>query len=158
MHTHTSRMTYADALSMYRRIKGGSPSCLFESASSVDKSSRMSVVGFDPILELTGKEDRLDVRLLASRGQVWFDFLRKTYADSVELDKDGRLLLYMPKQAFHGREEDRLERPNIAQPLRRMLREFRAEEKNYMGFYGAIAYNFAYLFEDIEQKKYGSRA
>jgi anthranilate/para-aminobenzoate synthase component I len=153
MYTFTARLPYADALPMYRTINGGTPSCLFESASAVDKSSRLSVVGFDPILELTGKEDRLDVRLLRPRGEVWFDFLRKTYADAIELDKDGRLLLHLPKQAFRGREEERLERPNIAQPLRRMLKAFQTAEKNYMGFYGAFAYNFAYLFEDVEQKK-----
>lgn len=153
MHTATTRLPYADAISLYRKLKGNGPTCLFESASTVDKSSRMSVIGFEPPLELIGKDDYLDVRLLNDRGDVFFRFLQENFAPFVESAREGRLLLHIPKLPFYGAEEDRLERQNIVQPLRRMLANFHTSDKNFMGLYGALAYQFVYQFEDLPYTK-----
>ncbi|MBL7806127.1 MAG: hypothetical protein JNL02_20455, partial [Saprospiraceae bacterium] len=153
MHTQTTRLPYGDPLRFYRRVQGHGPSCLFESASAVDKSSRMSLIGLEPPLELVGKHDDLLVRLLHPRGQVFYDFIKAEFAEFVRSDQDGRLLLHIPKTPFNGPEDERLERSNIAQPLRRLLAAFRSEEKNFMGFYGALAYQFVYLFEDLPNAK-----
>ncbi|MCC7504116.1 MAG: anthranilate synthase component I family protein [Saprospiraceae bacterium] len=153
MHTQTTRLPYGDPLRFYRRVQGQGPSCLFESASAVDKSSRMSLIGLEPPLELVGKHDDLLVRLLHPRGQVFYDFIKAEFAEFVRSDQDGRLLLHIPKTPFNGPEDERLERSNIAQPLRRLLAAFRSEEKNFMGFYGALAYQFVYLFEDLPNAK-----
>lgn len=153
MHTSTLRLPYTDALQMYRRLKGELPSCLFESASPVDKSSRMSVIGFEPSLELVGKGDSLTMRLLHPRGAVFYNFVKTAFAPFLESEKEGRLMLNIPKIPFRGPEEERLERQNIAQPLRRLLAEFRTDDKNFMGFYGALSYRFVYLFEDIHCEK-----
>ncbi len=153
MTTKTARLPYCDALSLYRHLKNGGPSCLFESASPVDKSSRMSIIGLDPALELTGKNDDLVIRLLQPRGQLFYDFVKTEFAAYVHSDTGGRLLLQLPKTPFDGPEDERLDRRNIAQPLRRLLAEFRNEEKNFMGFYGALAYQFVYLFEDLPFQK-----
>lgn len=153
MYTSTSRLSYTDALSLYRRLKGKGPTCLFESASTVDKSSRMSVIGFAPTLELTGKDNHLDVRLLHSRGRVFYDFLIKEYSSFAESERNGRLLLNIPKLPFQGAEDERLERQNIVQPLRSMLARFKTSDKNFMGFYGALAYQFVYQFEDLPNAK-----
>ena len=153
MHTATARLPYSDALPMYRRLRGSAPSCLFESASMTDKSSRISLIGLEPTLELTGKTDHLHIRLLLPRGQAFFDFVKTEFADFVEREQDGALSLHIPKTPFVGAEADRLDRQNIVQPLRRMLAEFRADDKNFMGFYGALAYQFVYLFEDLPQQK-----
>lgn len=153
MHTRTTRLPYRDALPLYRSLRGGGPSCLFESASAVDKSSRMSLIGLEPPLELVGKNDELSVRLLQPRGSVFYTFIRREFAAFVRSDMDGHLLLHLPKTPFDGPEDERLDRPNIAQPLRRLLAAFRSDEKNFMGFYGAMAYQFVYLFEDIPNAK-----
>ena len=153
MHTATARLPYSDALPMYRRLRGSAPSCLFESASVTDKSSRISIIGLEPTLELTGKNDQLHIRLLHPRGQVFFDFVKTEFASFVEQEQGEMLSLCIPKTPFAGAEEDRLDRQNIVQPLRRMLAEFRADDKNFMGFYGALAYQFVYLFEDLPQQK-----
>jgi anthranilate/para-aminobenzoate synthase component I len=153
MHTATARLPYADALSLYRQLKGNGPTCLFESASTVDKSSRLSIIGFEPTLELIGKDDHLDIRLLDARGEVFYDFLKKTFALFVESEREGRLLLHIPKLPFHGAEDDRLERQNIVQPLRSMLAHFKMSDKNFMGLYGALAYQFVYQFEDLPYSK-----
>jgi anthranilate/para-aminobenzoate synthase component I len=153
MHTATARLPYSDALLRYRHLKGQGPTCLFESASAVDKSSRLSVIGFEPTLELVGKDEHLDIRLLDPRGAVFYDFVQREFAPFVQSARAGRLLLHIPKPPFHGAEEERLERQNIVQPLRRMLAAFKMEEKNFVGFYGALAYQFVYQFEDLRHQK-----
>jgi anthranilate/para-aminobenzoate synthase component I len=153
MFTHTSRLPYMDALPLYRQLKNGGASCLFESASASDKSSRMSVIGLEPPLELEGKDDRLSVRLLHPRAQVFYNFIKTEFAAFVEHEAGGRLELKIPRTPFHGPEEERLERQNIAQPLRRLLSAFPNGEKNFMGLYGALSYRFVYLFEDIKTDK-----
>jgi anthranilate synthase len=158
----TRRLPYRDALEVYEHIatranatdthqRGGT--CLFESVSAVDKSSRMSVIGLEPPLELWGKDDLLRVRLLRPRGQVFFDFLATEFGDHIVSRTADCLELSIPKVPFVGPEEDRLERPNIVQPLRCMLAHFKTDEKNFMGLYGALAYRFVYLFEDIHHEK-----
>ena len=153
MHTSTTRLPYSDALPIYRNLKGNGPSCLFESASATDKSSRLSVLGFEPTLELIGKDEHLDIRLLDARATVFYDFIKAKFARFVENERTGRLLLRIPKTAFQGAEEDRLERQNIVQPLRSLLAEFKTDDKNFMGFYGALAYQFVYQFEDLANTK-----
>ena len=150
MFTRTSRLSYTDALSLYRHVKNGGPSCLFESASAADKSSRMSLIGLEPPLELVGKGERLSVRLLHPRARVFFDFLKTAYAGFVEHETESRLELLIPRAPFEGPEAERLERQNIAQPLRRLLAAFHGAEKNFMGLYGALSYRFVYMFEDIQ--------
>jgi anthranilate/para-aminobenzoate synthase component I len=153
MHTAATRLPHTDALPLYRHLKGASPACLFESASPSDKSNRMSVIGFEPSLELVGKDEHLRLHLLHPRGAVFYDFVKTEFAQFMEHEKNGRLTLNIPKAPFHGPEDERLERQNIAQPLRRVLSEFKTGEKNFMGFYGAFGYRFVYLFEDIHCEK-----
>ncbi|MDX1913721.1 MAG: anthranilate synthase component I family protein [Saprospiraceae bacterium] len=149
MYTATARLNYSDAISYYRQMKGQGPTCLFESASTVDKSSRLSVIGFEPTLELTGKDEHLDIRLLDPRGRIFYDFVLQEFSGFVESEREGRLLLHIPKTPFRGDEESRMERQNIVQPLRRLLAAFKTDDKNFMGFYGALAYQFVYQFEDL---------
>ena len=75
MPTHIAHLPYTNATAFYRQLCTGSASCLFESDSVADKSSRMSLIGLDPPLELVGKDPVLTVRLRNARGQVYFDFL-----------------------------------------------------------------------------------
>jgi anthranilate synthase len=153
MFTHTARLPYTDALPRYRQLKGEGPTCLFESDSATDQSSRLSVIGFEPTLELIGKEDHLDIRLLDTRGAVFFNFVKTEFAPFLEIQQADRLLLCIPKTPFLGAEDERLERPNIVQPLRKMLAAFKTSDKNFMGFYGALAYQFVFQFEDLQRKK-----
>jgi anthranilate/para-aminobenzoate synthase component I len=153
MHTVTARLPYSDALPIYRGLQGKGPTCLFESASAVDKSSRLSVIGLEPSLELIGKGEHLDIRLLDERGRLFMEAVQQKFADFIERQETSRLLLHIPKTPFLGAEEDRLERQNIVQPLRFLLAKFKTDDKNFMGFYGALAYQFVYQFEDLKYQK-----
>ena len=153
MHTLTARLPYSDALPLYRQLKDDQPSCLFESASAVDKSSRLSVIGLEPTLEMLGKDDQLTLRLLHPHGRLFYDFIHREYRAFVETERGDQLRLHIPKLPFSGAEEDRLDRQNIVQPLRRVLAEFHSQDKNFMGFYGALSYQFVYQFEDLQHQK-----
>ncbi len=153
MHTQTTRLPYTDALPLYRQIKSTNPSCLFESASASDKSSRMSVIGLEPCLGLRGKGELLEVQLLQLRGRIFYDYIKAEFGGFITGEKEDRLTLVIPKLPFYGPEEERLERQNIVQPLRRLLAAFHHGEKNFMGLYGALSYRFVYLFEDIPVNK-----
>lgn len=153
MHTTTARLPYIDPLLHYQRIQGAAPSCLFESASTVDKSSRLSIIGMAPALELIGKQSTLTLRLLDARALPFFDFVRNQYAAFVQKESADTLQLEIPKIPFNGPEEDRIARQNIVQPLRALLAEFHIADKNFMGFYGALSYQFVYLFEDLPLQK-----
>jgi len=153
MYTSTLRLPYTDALPLYRELKGTAPSCLFESASAADKSSRMSVIGLEPSLECIGKGDQLELRLLHARGAPFYTFVQTEFAAFVQVEKNDCLHLCIPRIPFSGPEEARLDRQNIVQPLRRLLAAFHSDEKNFMGLYGALGYQFVYLFEDLPHQK-----
>jgi anthranilate/para-aminobenzoate synthase component I len=152
MITNTQRLPYTDALALYRRLAGPAPSCLFESASATDKSSRMSVIGLAPSLELRGKDEDLEIRLLDARALPFVALVATEFGPYIRQKTANNLHLHIPRQPFEGAEDERLERLNIVQPLRRMLAAFKTEDKNFMGFYGALSYRFIYQFEDIVQK------
>jgi anthranilate/para-aminobenzoate synthase component I len=155
MVSSIARLPYRDALKVYQKIKNGGASCLFESASMTDKSSRMSVIGIQPSLEFIGKENDLTIKLLDVRGKLFFDFVKKEFKSFIRVEKSDFLKLYIPKVPFNGSEDERMNRQNIVQPLRSILAAFKSEEKNFMGFYGALAYQFVYQFEDIAGAKSG---
>jgi anthranilate/para-aminobenzoate synthase component I len=140
---------------MYRRLRNGGASCLFESVSPVDKSSRLSVIGIEPPLELIGKDDHLTVRLHDARARVYLDFLRYEFEPFIEkVSDDGcQVDFVIPRLPFYGPEDARLDRQNIVQPIRRMLANFHQEEKNFVGLYGALGYRFVYQFEDIPTER-----
>jgi anthranilate/para-aminobenzoate synthase component I len=153
LHTATLRLPYSDALPMYRHLQGQGPTCLFESASAVDKSSRLSVIGFEPTLELVGKDEHLLLRLLDPRGLPFYDYVQTEFSAFVAEERGQQLRLHIPKLPFDDAEDARLERQNIVQPLRSLLAAFHCADKNFMGFYGALAYQFVYQFEDMPQHK-----
>ncbi|MEZ4920222.1 MAG: anthranilate synthase component I family protein [Saprospiraceae bacterium] len=156
MFTNTLRLPYTDALKLYDGLRGNGASCLFESSAASDKSSRMSLIGIDPLIEFIGQTDQLSVRLIEQRGEPFFNFIQTEFREFIQTEDSTQLQLYIPKLPFHGPESQRLERQNIAQPLRALLNAFKTDEKNFMGLYGAFAYQFVYLFEDIPAAKPGN--
>ena len=113
----------------------------------------MSIIGLEPTRELVGKENQLLMRLLHPRATAFYELVRSEFGQFVQSEQNGALRLHIPQIPFDGPEDERLERQNIVQPLRRLLAAFKTDDKNFMGFYGALAYQFVYLFEDMYHKK-----
>jgi len=152
-HTHTLDIPYNDALHYYKRIKTKDANFVFESTDAADKSSRLSLIGLDSILELKGKKETCHINLLDERGRIFFDFLQEKFPEFVTQQNNGNLTLEIPKTPFIGAERERFNRQNIAQVIRQLLIEFQLNDKNFFGLYGALSYNFIYLYEEIDQFK-----
>jgi len=152
-HTQSTSVPYSDALQYYKRLHTQNPSFIFESANGSDPSSRLSLVGCDPTLELIGKADHCLVRLLDERAKVFFDFIFAHFGTYATLTDVHEISLSIPKKPFNGEENERFTRENIGKIIRDLLLHFKIKEQNFMGFYGALSYNFIYLYEDIAQVK-----
>ncbi len=153
LYTQVLPIPYKDALSYYKLVEKDRPSFIFESTDNSDNSSRLSLIGIDPILELVGEESLCKVNCLEERGEIFFDFLRKEFASSVKSMGEKHMDLEIFKEEFRGEENERFKRKNIAQIIKRLIAEFHSNEKNFFGLYGALAYNFVYLYEDIQKTK-----
>ena len=152
-YTKTERLKYQDALPLFKKLRGLGPSCLFESSSVNDKSGRMSVLTVDPTLELKGKGDTCFVKLIDERAQYFYDVVKEHFASYKKHERNGELELHIPKEKFRQSEDERPERQNIAQVIRELLASCHFDDKNFMGLYGALAYTFIYLFEDVPATK-----
>ncbi|MFT5917934.1 MAG: anthranilate/para-aminobenzoate synthase component I [Flammeovirgaceae bacterium] len=153
METHNLAIPYKDALEYYKIIKNDQPSFIFESSDTASKASRLSILGVEPILELKGSGAICQVKQLQPRGKLFFDFVEEKFANHVEKISEEEIHLNLPKTEFRGEENDRFTRQNTAQVIRELLLKFKNEETNYMGLYGALAYSFVYLYEEVERSK-----
>ncbi|MGB0521610.1 MAG: anthranilate synthase component I family protein [Flammeovirgaceae bacterium] len=153
METCTVSIPYREALEYYKVVKGDGPSFLVESTDTASKSNRLSIMGVKPVIELKGKVDSCEVFLLEERGRIFFEFIAQQFSDFTHRISDQELLLDIPKIKFAGEENQRFTRQNTAQVIRALLTNFKNEEQNYMGLYGALSYNFVYLYEEIERAK-----
>lgn len=153
METCILTIPYKEALEYYKIVKGEGPSFLMESTDTANKSNRLSIMGVKPVIELIGKVDSCQVNLLEGRGQLFFEFIAKTFSDFTHRISEKELLLNLPKVEFRGEENERFTRQNTAQVIRSLLTQFKNEEQNYMGLYGALSYNFVYLYEEVERAK-----
>lgn len=155
-YTIKHELAYQEALPLFKALKNDSPSCLFESTSPSEKHGRLSLLGVDPCLELEGRDDTCTVRILDQRANKYFEVIKNHFEANIIKKEEGLLVIEIPRGEYIGNEEDRIERPNVAQIIRTLLREFFNETKNFAGLYGALAYNFIYQFEDIVQTKENS--
>lgn len=100
-------------------------------------SGRFSLIGLDPVLKLTGKDDRYEITILKQRGKYFTDQLTIPLTGTIEKD---RTIL---------EEKDRPRMKNISQVIRMMLEKFALSEKSLLGLYGTLSYDFIRLFEDL---------
>lgn len=155
-HTIKTSLPYQEALPLFKQLKNNEPACLFESTSQSEKHGRLSLLGVNPCLELKGQDDQCTVKLLKDRGQMYFDCIKEHFAADITSQNDQELSIEIKRGIYNGPEEQRLERRNVAQTIRVLLREFFDDAKNFAGLYGSLAYNFVYQFEDIKQTKQNS--
>ena len=158
VETHNLPLPYKDAVEYYKIFRGNAeidraPSFVFESSDTMNKSSRLSLVGIDPVLELKGKVDTCEIHLLQERGRPYFEFIAEKFPDFTHRISNEELLLNIPKIDFEGPENERFRRQNITQIIREMILNFKTDDDNYLGLYGALSYYFVYLFEELERSK-----
>ncbi len=153
METNNLAIPYKDALEYYKIIRNDQPSFIFESSDTASKASRLSILGIEPVLELKGNVDVCEVKQLQPRGKFFFDFVADKFSEHVNEISPNEIHLNLPKTQFRGEENERFTRQNTAQVIRELLVKFKNDEPNYMGLYGALAYSFVYLYEEVERVK-----
>lgn len=114
-------------------------------------SGRFSLIGVSPALQIRGKDESFRITALMKRGHEMLDLLQpllEQYCD--EMHREDAEITGVVKMTDDLLSEDqRCKKRNIAQVIRLILEEFALPKKTLMGLYGAFAYDFIRLFEDI---------
>lgn len=126
---------------------------ILESAEIAPIYGRMSLILVDPPLIIQGKDEDFALKALNERGRKMltligddlFDFAQsvKRQADSIT----GKVV----RQNELLDESKRHKQPNISFVIKALLARFKGDDPN-LGLYGAFAYDFIRLFEDIPYK------
>lgn len=149
MHTLVQPIPYQDALLAYRKLRGSAPSFLLESKALNERYGRFSLLGVQPCLALTGHPTQAEVAVLSERGTRYASHLAQAFAAYQQLVGGTAQYYSFPAAAYQGDEDHRFEQAVPAQLIRSLLQAFFQDEKNYVGLYGAFAYNFVAQFEDF---------
>ncbi len=124
---------------------------LFESKDISPIYGRLSLIGIDPVLKITGKDDTFAITALNQRGTSYHQQL--TDADLSVCDQYTSIPEGVRgticKKSEVGEETERSKQKNIVQIIRMLLEKFGTKEKSFLGLYGAFSYDVVRLFEDI---------
>ena len=94
---------------------------IFESKDVSHIYGRLSLIGIDPVLQITGKANHFEVKKLNSRGQKFLDQIQLPENDN---------------------------QPS-AEIIRLFLKQFHTEKHTMLGLYGAFSYDFVRQFEKL---------
>lgn len=130
------------------------PEFLFESKSVAPIYGRLSLIGIDPVLKITGKENCFEIKGLNERGGFYLDLVEdKDLALCDEVDRGHQGIRGSIERDTECLEESRRsQRKNVAQILRILLKKFKVSESAFLGLYGAFAYDAVRLFEDLPER------
>jgi|CXWL01.1.fsa_nt_gi anthranilate synthase component 1 len=117
-------------------------------------SGRFSLIGVDPVLKITGKDDHFEIKFLNSRGIFFTDqFSEKDFLLCPDVKITSGSITGTIKKDHHILEEkNRPRMNNVAQVIRIVLEKFSLPKKNLLGLYGTLSYDFIRLFEDLQDK------
>lgn len=110
---------------------------LFESKDVSHIYGRLSLIGLDPALKISGKDNHYSIEILNERGNE--------YAKKIKIPLSG----IIDKAPEDLEEDNRSRRQNIAQVIRELIATFKVDNKTFQGLYGAFSYDFIRLFEDL---------
>jgi anthranilate/para-aminobenzoate synthase component I len=96
---------------------------------------RLSIIGIDPVLKITGKNNSFSIEIINERGKKYFP---QSTGGTIK------------KSIKNIEESRRSKQENISTIIREILKEFKTRKKTLLGLYGAFSYDFIRLFEDIE--------
>jgi len=143
---------YALAHELFQKIyKNHKYKFLFESKDISPIYGRLSLIGIDPIIRLSGKNNNFFIESLNKRGELFLSKLEDSdfsLCDGVVIEENiirGRV----EKDTGQIEETKRSKRKNIAQIIRMFIEKFQVNQKTFLGLYGAFSYDFVRLFEDI---------
>lgn len=127
---------------------------LLESKDISPVYGRLSLIGIDPVIKISGKGDKFVMELINKRGEFYLQrFADGDFAlcDSFKITKK-RITGIIKNNNVLCEETERSKRKNIAQIIRIVLSKFSITGKSLLGLYGAFSYDFIRLFEDLPNK------
>jgi anthranilate synthase len=127
---------------------------LFESKDISPIYGRLSLLGVDPALRITGKDDHFEIEALNARGKYFLKQINKEDLQICDSYKETASKIFGKIKCVHTNceESQRSKQKNISQIIRSILGKFKLEDRSYLGLYGAFSYDFVRLFEDISEK------
>ena len=127
---------------------------VFESKTFSEIYGRMSLISFDPLLKISGKNENFEIEILNSRGEKFFEKLQKSDFKNVENFKKNSQKISGEIRNLKNEKSQNLfsKKSTIADALRIFLEKFKTRTKNLFGIYGAFSYDFVRLFEDLPTK------
>jgi len=153
LYTAKTDFPYQSAVTLFKKVQDGGAKVLFESHETDKEHGRLSLMGIDPSLEIKGTNADVTISLLNPRAKEVFDYLSHSFSDFIRQKSETKIQFHIPKIPFTGNESDRFDRQNAAQVIRSILAQFKCDEKNFVGLYGALGYNFIHQFEDVDNTK-----
>ncbi|MBI5152373.1 anthranilate synthase component I family protein [Candidatus Peregrinibacteria bacterium] len=143
---------YESASGLFSRIyKNYKHKFLFESKDISPIYGRLSLIGIDSVLKISGKNNKFEIVALNNRSRFFIDLISSkdlSIAESFVRSKN-KISGTINKNLSICEETKRSQRKNISQIIRMLLRKFEAGKKTFLGLYGAFSYDFIRLFEDI---------
>lgn len=143
---------YPDNIGHYFPLLRGFPQVfVLESKDISPIYGRLSLIGFDPAVKISGKDDYFEITLLNARGKPFLTALdSKDFPEVTDFVKTAdKISGRIAKKSEFFSEDKRTIQATIADSLRVLLAKFKAREKTFYGLYGAFSYDFVRLFEDL---------
>lgn len=124
---------------------------LLESKDISPVYGRMSLIGIDPVLKITGKDEKFCIESLNERASLYAKHLGEHQPPLCErLERsEHRMEGGIRRQSGAVEETERSKQQNIVQLIRTIIQTFSVEEKTFLGLYGAFSYDVIRQFEDI---------
>lgn len=151
----TQEIQYVPSHEIFSRIyKDYKYKFLFESKDVSPIYGRLSLIGIDPVLKISGKGNGFCITQLNDRGEF---YLKNLNDDDFSICDDYKI----SKTAITGtikndnnllEETERSKKRNIVQIIRMLLVKFKVDERALLGLYGAFSYDSIRLFENIPNK------
>lgn len=142
----------ADASELFGKIRALSgQNFLLESKDVSHIYGRLSLIGVDPVLEISGKDAEFSITALNGRA---VDYLVQISDDDLKIcdsfERSAEMIRgTISKEIGDFDETQRTKQKNISQIIRLMLAKFHQDDRGFLGLYGAFSYDFIRLFEDI---------
>src|SRR5690606_19960069 len=118
--------------------------------------TRWDLVLENPLLEITSRVLRLEVRALSIRGQALLAPIARLFeamdeADDFRTSAHGlELTIKKPERRFA--EEERSRQPSVFSAIRALVKLFSSKRDDQLGLYGAFGYDLTFQFEAIRLK------
>jgi len=117
-------------------------------------SGRFSLIGVDPAIKISGKNNSFEIELLNERANYYLEQISDNDFDICTAFQRSETKISGTIQKEYNSADERLrsKAKNISQVIRLFLNKVKLEDKSLLGFYGAFSYDFVRLFENVEDK------